>query len=40
MNLFLLDIDPYAGPFDLLLYLIRERRLAIAEVSLAEIADQ
>lgn len=40
MNLFLLEIDPYAGPLDLLLYLIREKRLTIEEVRLVQIADQ
>lgn len=39
-NLFHLEIDPYAGPLDLLLYLIRDKRLSVAEVRLSDIADQ
>lgn len=39
-NLFHLEIDPYAGPLDLLLYLIRDKRLSVAEVKLSDIADQ
>ncbi len=39
-RLFLCDINPYAGPLDLLIYLVKEKRVSIEEVRLSEIADQ
>ncbi len=40
MENFTIDLDVYAGPLDLLLYLVRREELDLADVSLAKITNQ
>lgn len=40
MENFTIDLDVYAGPLDLLLYLVRREELNLVDISLAKIADQ
>ena len=37
---FVVELDAYSGPLDLLLHLLREEQLEIAEIPIARIADQ
>ena len=37
---FVVELDAFSGPLDLLLHLLREERLEIAEIPIARIADQ
>jgi segregation and condensation protein A len=37
---FVVELDAYSGPLDLLLHLLREEQLEIADISIARIADQ
>jgi segregation and condensation protein A len=40
METFKVELDVYAGPLDLLLYLVRREELDLSNISLAQIADQ
>lgn len=40
MENFTIDLDVYAGPLDLLLYLVRREELSLVDISLAKIANQ
>jgi segregation and condensation protein A len=40
MENFTIDLDVYAGPLDLLLYLVRREELSLVDISLAKIAEQ
>src|SRR5262245_18712983 len=37
---FVVELDAYSGPLDLLLHLLREEQLEIADIPIARIADQ
>ncbi|HEU4473553.1 MAG TPA: segregation/condensation protein A, partial [Gemmatimonadales bacterium] len=37
---FVVELDAYSGPLDLLLHLLREEQIEIAEIPIARIADQ
>ena len=39
-NAFVIEIDAFSGPLDLLLHLIREQEIEIAEIPIAKIAEQ